>query len=374
MAKVVVLAYSPLDRDPRVLRHVRELTKRHEVTTIGYGQLPIPVHRAIQIQVSRGTRDRGFEAGLLAAGQYRSYLSRRFSEDLIKEALQGESFDLVVANDVETAPLALELAGRAPVWLDMHEYAFDEVSGTGVKEHLYRRLKTHLVETYAPRVNAWSTVSRGLGDLYQERLGIPKVVVVPNAASHRDLPVVHNDSRLIRLIYHGNCGPARGVELLIAAMNLLPETYELTLLLVGKESRLSELRGLAKGKRVRFVDPVLPEDIPRFINSFDLFTSGLQPASVNDRHALPNKFFENIQARIGQVLTPTSDMLDYLRFYSLGSVTEGFSAVDIAASIRAVSREQILEYKLAADSAAHELSWETFAPVINEISDGLLSQ
>lgn len=374
MAKVLVLAYSPLDRDPRVLRHVRELTKRHEVTTIGFGQLPIPVHRVIQIKVSRGPRARGVEAGLLAAGHYRSFLSRKFSEKLIGEALQGEEFDLVVANDVETAPLALELAGRAPVWLDMHEYAFDEMSGTGVKAHLYRRLKTHLVETYAPRANAWSTVSQGLADLYQARLGIPKVVFVPNAATYQDLPVVRNAPELTRIVYHGTCGPERGVELLIAAMNLLPDTYELTLLLVGKESRLSELRRLARGKRVCFVDPVSPEDIPRFINAFDLFVFGLQRTSLHTQHALPNKFFESIQARIGQVLTPTSDMLGYLRTYSLGAVTGGFSAGDIAASIRAISHEQILEYKFAANSAAHELSWEAFAPVINEISDGLMSR
>lgn len=373
MAKILVLSYSPLRRDPRVLRHVRELNRRHEVTIIGFGELPIPVHSSIQVEVPRGMNARFVEAVLLAAGQYRAYLSKRYGEDRLRETLRGKRFDLVVANDVETAPLALELAGSAPVWLDLHEYVFDEEPVVNMRSRLVRRLKTYLADTYVPSANAWSTVSQGLSDLYQERLGIPRVVVLPNAATYQDLPVVCNEPGLMRLVYHGICSPERGIEMLIAAMDLLPDTYELTLLLVGEEARLRELRKTAQGKRVCFVDPVLPENIPAFINTYDLFVFPMQPTSLQIRHCLPNKFFECVQARIGQVLTPTSDMLDYMTSYSLGSVTEGFSAIDIAESIRGVSHEKILEFKYAADRAAHDLSWETFAPLVEKISDELLS-
>lgn len=372
MARVLVLAFSPLDRDPRVLRHIQEIVKKHEVTTVGFGKLPIPVEQVVDISQSGGERRKAVEASLLASARYRTYLAQRFSEDYILERLKGQKFDLVIANDVETAPLALELAKGQPVWLDLHEYAFGEMSGFAFSTKLLSRLRRHLARTYVREARMVSTVSAGIAALYQSKLELRTIEVIPNAASYRNLEIHANDPGPIRLIYHGIADRERGVEQLISAMGELPKFYSLTLMLVGTAKRVEKLRSKARGNEVRFLDPVAVDQIPSTVNAYDLFVYGLQPESLNARHALPNKFFENVQARIGQVLTPTSGMLPYLEEFKLGRVSRGFSGEDLAEVLNDISYDEILDFKRSAHGAAHALAWERFAPQIHQVVGRLI--
>jgi hypothetical protein len=50
MAKILVISFSELARDPRVTRQVRELSKNHQVTIAGFGLVNAPSFRNIDLK------------------------------------------------------------------------------------------------------------------------------------------------------------------------------------------------------------------------------------------------------------------------------------------------------------------------------------
>lgn len=370
---MLVLAFSPLDRDPRVLRHVRELCKAYEVTTVGFGKLPIPVNRAIDLNSLQGGRRRLRETRLLVSGRFEEFLLARFNGAETKEVLGSRSFDLILANDIETLPFALEIAGSSPIWLDLHEYAYDDDASKNPRALIWRHLKKTLANDLIKEVDCLSTVGPGLASLYESRLGGVKVIWIPNAAPYRPLRPRNPTAGTVHLVYHGICTPERGVRSLIASMRDLPNKFRLTLILVGTEKEIRSLRQSSQDERIFFRPPVLAERVPELINQFDVFVYALRASSVNARHALPNKFFENVQARVGQVITPTGDMVAYLSQYNLGQCATGFSPEEIAAVLESMTHDQIAAYKNAADKAAKSLAWERFAPIIRETASRIVA-
>ena len=65
MAKILVIAFSPLARDPRVTRQVKELSLQHEITVAGFGVIDVPVHRSINLNFLPRTKSQK----ILAAGR-----------------------------------------------------------------------------------------------------------------------------------------------------------------------------------------------------------------------------------------------------------------------------------------------------------------
>ena len=83
--------------------------------------------------------------------------------------------------------------------------------------------------------------------------------------------------------------------------------------------------------------------------------------NVNNRFALPNKFFDYVQARIGIAIGPSEEMARELREYGLGVVARSFEEPDLAASLLPLDAAQLNEFKDHAGVAARELNFEAQA-------------
>jgi hypothetical protein len=100
----------------------------------------------------------------------------------------------------------------------------------------------------------------------------------------------------------------------------------------------------------------------------------LPPTNFNLANALPNKFFEAVQARLGVIVGPSPAMVSLVREYGFGTVTEDFTTDALTATLKSLTPELVSGWKQAAHEAAHALSaeqqvklWETS---IARISDG----
>jgi hypothetical protein len=114
---------------------------------------------------------------------------------------------------------------------------------------------------------------------------------------------------------------------------------------------------------VIFRDPVPTEKIPSTINQYDIGVYPLEPRCLNEELALPNKFFEFVQARLAIAIGPSTEMARLVRKHDLGVVAEDFSAQSMANAISALSPEDILRYKENSDAAARDLSFDAQAPL-----------
>ena len=100
------------------------------------------------------------------------------------------------------------------------------------------------------------------------------------------------------------------------------------------------------------------KDIVQYVSSYDMGVYLLNDSSFNHRHALPNKFFEYIQARLGLVISPLPDMSAMLRQHDLGVVARDFTPQAFAEAIRSLTPESIARFKSNAHDAARSLCWE----------------
>jgi len=147
---------------------------------------------------------------------------------------------------------------------------------------------------------------------------------------------------------------------MIGMLDHLDSRFTLDLILVPADpDYLRELHRLGSSNpRVRFLPPVPMLEIPATLNAYDLGLYLLEPNSFNNRHALPNKFFEFIQARLAIAIGPSPEMARLVRQHDLGIVSADFSPQSLAASLNALTSAQIATCKANSHRAAPLLSWD----------------
>lgn len=358
--RILIVCYTPLSRDPRVHRQVLALRDEYQVSVIGHGPapaidgvewMPFPQPGAWPLM------DRlSCAIGMVAGFDRRPHVIPAKHDVLGR--LAGVRFDLVLANDLDTLPFAFRVAAGAPVIWDAHEYYLDDNAGSWryrltVNPHLAR-----IARRYVPRCKNVMTVSAGIAERYAREFGIrPELVLnMPDAADLRPTPTPAPPAPL-RIVHHGGMATSRSFDVLLDAIDLLGEGYTLDLIIVPAPGPAWERlrRRVAASSNARLVPPVPMPEICRFLNDgYDIGIHILPPLSFNDRHALPNKFFEFVQARLAVVTGPSPEMARMVERLGIGAVAEGFTAGEAARAVRSIPRERIDHCKVASHAAASD--------------------
>lgn len=360
---LLIISFSDISQDARVLKQVRVFSSEYRVTTCGFGGEPLAGVEHLSVDTEPQLRhglNRYFHAGM-------ELLSRRFGAwnwiyrhiphvVRARKLLSGRAFDLVLANDVDTLPVALEVSGPAGVHADLHEFfpgIHDDSTAENRRQTSYL---TWLVKKYATRATSATTVGQGIAQAY-ESYGI-ECGVVTNATPRLDLTPgpVQNP---IRLVHSGNAQPSRQLELIMNAVAESSADVTLDLLLMPNDVvYLEELTRLAErlGPRVNVLAPLPQRELVRALNSYDVGIHVLPPTSFNNANALPNKFFDYVQARLGLIIGPSPEMARVLGQHGFGAVAEGFTVSEIKAAIDTLTVETVSEWKNRSDKASGALS------------------
>jgi hypothetical protein len=368
---------SPLTRDARVLRQLRVLAQHGEVTSLGYGPTPGGVTRHLQVDDDAPSLPRSIPGVLGLALRRHERVELAAGGLRQARALVGsERFDLVVANDARALPLAFAVAQGAPVWADMHEWAAEEFSHVLTWRTLVGPLMDDLCRRYLPRSAAVTTVCEPLAGRYTEVYGVP-CQVVRNAGPFRDLTPSPVDDNEIRLVHSGAAIRGRNLEMLIRSTLALP-AFSLDLYLVPAADGgryLRELHDLAQGSdRVRFHDPVAPDELPATLNAYDVGVFSMPPININAEFALPNKFFDFVQARLAQAVGPSPEMARLVRELDLGVVADGFGEDAFTKALHRLDPGRVRAGKQAAHAHARALSDERDRGVMSDIVERLLQR
>lgn len=374
--RILCISLSPIVRDARVLRQIGVLREFGAVTTVGYGSKPDGV--ASHIEVPARLPSLPQTVGGVALLALRRWRRSELSAPAIAHALaalKGRSFDLVVANDARVLALAHTVAGQAPVWADLHEWAPEERTHVLSWRLLVAPLMRHLCAAYLPRSAATTTVAESIAELYTRDFGVTPVVM-RNSSPYLDLAPRPVDPAHIRLVHSGAAVHGRSLETMIDAVMALDARYSLDLFLVpgGDAGRyLAKLTNRAAGcDRIRFRDPVAPAELPRVLNAYDIGVFWIPPTHTNARFTLPNKLFDYVQARLAVAIGPTVEMARVVTRHRLGVVGEGFTVEDCVRALSGLDADAITAAKEASHAAAHELSFESDARVARTIVARLL--
>lgn len=355
--RLLIISFSDIADDARVLRQVRHFSSLYDVTTFGYGDSPDPRVKHVEIDSDLGIRSWTRSAILV-----RRFAHIYWNQTAVKAGLEQlsalETFDAVLANDIDAVGLALALEPRNGVHADIHEYASRQNDEIPIWRLLVAPYVRWLCREFLPKVASMTTVGQGLADEYLREFGVHSGVAT-NAAPYADL-VPHPVGSPIRLVHSGASMPNRRLEVLVDAAMATTTDVVLDLYLMGNNPEyIDQLRRRAAGSdRVRFPAPLPYQELVARLNEYDVGLPVIPPTTFSERWALPNKFFDYVQARVGVIIGPSPEMHRLLEPRGFGITADGFDAASITRALDSLTPEQIGVWKLRADEAAHELSAE----------------
>ncbi|GGI47660.1 hypothetical protein BCL57_002373 [Agromyces flavus] len=360
--QLLILSFSSIAGDARVLKQVRLFRDRYAVTTCGYGPPPEGVVEHVRIPDDRPAHD--LNGRLITLHWYRRALWSIPAVAWAGDALAGRRFDAVLANDLEAVPVAVRLAGGTRVHADLHEYTPRLHEEHEAWNRRIRPFHEWVARRYATRAASWTTVSGGLAREYERQFGFsPRIVT--NAAPYADLQPTPVGDR-IRIVHSGACLRNRNIMAMAEGVAAASAPVSLELYLTPNDpGYLEELRRFAEQSAgadgvpsVVLHDPVPYDSLIRTLNGFDLGIHVLPPVNFNNEWALPNKLFDYVQARLGVVVGPSAEMAEYVRTHDLGLVLDDFSAEALTRALDALDREAVAGFKRSADAAAEPMSAE----------------
>lgn len=379
MKNVLVLVFSNLKHDARVARQIAWLSKKYMVTVVCFDAEDAPNVTVIRIrQTALNPARKSLLAIALLLKAY-EYAYRTFHDYAhIENKLRGK-FDLIIANDIDTLPLAFRLRGTAKVIFDAHEYAPRHFENNRVWKIFFQPFYVHLCKKYIPMTSGMLTVGEGLANEYAKNFGV-KPAIITNATRFLDIQPSEVSGNRIRLVHHGIANRARRLELMVEMMRHLDDRFTLDMILMTSDYASDKTRAYIrafidqaeKDPRIKILPPVKSDDVVRTVNAYDMGVFLIPPVNFNYANTLPNKLFDFIQARLGIAIGPTPEMASIVRKFNNGVVADDFLPQSLARKLSTLTREDVIRFKINSGSAAHELNAEKNETVFNRMIESVL--
>ena len=379
MKNILIISFSNLKRDPRVQRQISFLKNKYKLITAGYGDpevenvqylslIPKPKINYIKLFLS---------VARILTHQYETYY---WQKDLIVhclEVLKDIKVDLIIVNDVDPLPIAFRISQKAKVIFDAHEYAPLEYEESLFFKILRQNYVTYLCQTYIPKVDGMITVAQTIAETYEKDTGV-KPSVLTNAPEYIDIApkLTNNNNEKIKLIHHGGAAPSRKIENMIKMMDYLDDRFQLNLILVeGNKKYIQYLKKIAnKNSNINFLTPVPMKELSKHLNNYDMGIYILEPNSFNNLYALPNKFFEFIQGRLGIAIAPSPEMARIVKQYNCGVVAKDFSPQSLAQCLMELDHQKINYFKQQSHKIAHLMSAENNKDILLNMVSKVLEE
>ncbi len=381
MKNVLVLVFSNLKHDARVIRQVNALRKRNSVKVVCFDAEETPGVEVIRIKQTSLTLWRKARMAIfLILRQYTLAYKLFHDYSFLIDKLKNQHFDLIVANDIDTLPLAFNVKGHAKIIFDAHEYAPRHFENNRIWLTFFQRFYLYLCKQFIPKVDAMLTVGKGLAQEYEKNFGI-KPTIITNAARYHEIKSSVPAKDKIRLVHHGIANPSRRIELMIEMMDDLDERFTLDMILMTSDYASPQTKSYihalkesaAKNPRINILPAVKSNEVVQTLNMYDMGVFLIPPVNFNYANTLPNKLFDFIQARLGIAIGPTPEMANIVNHYGLGVVSDNFEVKSLAAKLNSITYQQLLQFKENTDLASIELNAEKneeiFISLINKITN-----
>ncbi len=373
MQSVLILAFSEINRDPRVIRQIQYFRSRNYkifLTGLDYkGD-----EKFFPLIKNKSPHRRMWKLAIMLLKLNDARILDFIYHSSFEELNSEGPYDIIFANDAETWPLASLLKDQMPkskLIFDAHEYYPEQLNDRKVWTYLHGGFAAYICKRYIPKADAFITVCDGLAKGYRQLYGVESRIMLNTPIFEEDLrpsPI----GKTIDLVHHGIANRSRKIEKMIELMDYLDERFTLSLILIPVEKNyFNQLIEQAKGKRIKFIEPVPTEKIASYINQFDIGIFILEEVNYNYKFALPNKFFEFIQARLAIAIGPSIEMKKIVEDKKLGIVCDTFVARDMAAQLNTLTNEDIMTFKENASSAAKVYNSAYNEVILDDLLDKL---
>jgi len=367
--------FNSLKTDARVLRQINALKNDYKIMVVSYGGMDIDGVDQITLKsVKIGFFHKIIGAILLALRIYKPVYWIIYNYKSLKNTFEGDRFDAIIANDIETLPLANFLDCSNKIIYDAHEYSTRQFDNDLKWRLLFKGFTEYLAKKFIPQTTEMIAQNKLFAKEFNREFGVNPVVIT-NAPEYADIRIKEVDLQKIQIIHHGIYNATRKLERLIDVIELLDKRYSLTLMLhlpiLSNESSRNQyerfIHRIRDHERITLLSAVKGQEVVRAICNFDIGIHLLEPINFNHKFSLPNKILEFIQARLAVVIGPSPGMVDIVNNYDVGVISNDFAPEAVAQAIKNMTIEKIMHFKRMSDKAARELSYERNAVVLREL-------
>ncbi len=361
-ARILHLVSTDLLYDQRVQRISASLAERYDVTVLGHekhSSLALPDHPASRYRVSTLSRS-----------------GPRFYYEMNRAMIswaKGKSYDLVVSNDLDTlwAGRQISESAGAQLGIDAHEYftAVPELVSKPVK----RAIWTQLGKTYIPACTLRYTCTRSLAKTMTTKYGgdwglvrnMPLLDTPVDAAAKRDQFTV---------IYQGAVNEGRGVELMLAALQKIPD---IRLVVAGEGDLSSQMRNLAVKlgvmDRVDFMGYLVPSALRKLTAQCHVGINLLSATSANYQVSLANKFFDYVHAEIPAIHMAFPEYESMIQEYNVGILTQTYTVESLVSALHHLRDDKVRSHYQSACIRAKKLwNWQSEQERLYALYDAVL--
>ena len=399
---LIVCAADP-QRDPRPNRMIRWLKDDYQVTVISPDQTQIdgvqslgfsstPSGNSVLSGEQKKTKAQAVLAMHYAKVFYVWGIVKSFGRALLRTPAKRVSFDLekikalratmkrrrfefIISHDLSLLPFVWDIKGvDTKTLLDAREYYPRNYDDQWHWRLIEKPFNTYLCASYLRRCDKIITVSDGLAREYAREFQVEPEVIMSMSAYQALQPVKMKTDK-VRMIHHGRAGYSRKTEVMVKMMDYLDDRFSLDLMLLEtKDIYWQKIVSMVAGrKNVRLIPSVPMDEIIKFTNPYDIGLFLVPPTNFNLKYALPNKFFEYIQARLAIAIGPSIEMKKLVEKYDCGVVSHDFDPRSLADKLNKLSSEKIMTYKENSHRAAGELNAEAnkkrIVQILGELDD-----
>lgn len=375
MEEVLVLVFSNLRHDARVARQVNWLSKRYVVFVVCFDGNEQPNIKLIKIRQTKLTAARKALLALTLVLRINKLAYRIFHDyNFLEQHLAGHKFSFIIANDIDTLPLAFQLKKQSKIIFDAHEYAPRHFENNTFWKFFFQPFYVALCRQYIPQTHAMLTVGKGLAHEYEINFGV-KPVIITNATRYTSVTPSMVKPDKIRLIHHGIINPSRKLELMVEMMEYLDERFTLDMVLMTSDYASAKTKRYitsfkqyaATQPKIKILPAVESSQVVEVINQYDIGVFLIPPINFNYANTLPNKLFDFIQARLGIAVGPTPEMAAIVNEFRNGIVSEDFSPKNLAMKLNKLSGSDIETFKSNSSKAALSLNAEKNEEIFNDL-------
>ncbi|MCE3039746.1 glycosyltransferase [Helicobacter anatolicus] len=265
--------------------------------------------------------------------------------------------NLIIVEDITLLPFAIDYKKNCPktkILIDLREFYPLEYENNPQWLESFGEFFSFICKNYLPYVDFAITISEGIAKKYQQDFYLDCKIFYSLPPYHNLSPTQINNK--IQIIYHGFLSPDRNSDFLLEIASQLKEDFHINILgLSNQKDYLQSLKDKAP-KNVSFIPPVPMQELINFTNVFDIGILTLSPNTFNNANAMPNKFFEYIQARLALISTPLPSLAPLIKKYNIGMCAKDFQAKSLAETLNTLTKKQIMCYKNSAHNAAQTLN------------------
>jgi hypothetical protein len=304
----------------------------------------------------------------------------RNARALIRAARSGKA-DLYIAHNLGALPAACLAAKKwqTTCGFDAEDYHRGEFENTSGKDY---RIAVRAEEAYIPQCDYITAASPLIAKAYNKLVPSKGITTINNVFSRRyrqPRPEKTPDKPLRLFWFSQSVGPARGLEQVIEALNVLPDC-EIGLFILGNCPPVfrEQLLGAAhRPGQIHFLEPVAESEIFRLAAGFDIGLASELPHCENRDICLTNKLFTYLLAGNAILASRTSAQENFIKEHpGIGDLYQNGDVAGLAGILQRLyaDRVQLHDRRTCAWELSDTLNWEKESVIFLSIIRSVLGK